>query len=205
MLILISVSRTDPGATDEARADSTLRTDASLPPDQKMSLHQRSQQMMAMMQEAAVRAKAESVMGGGGGSMMSGHSGSTRPGHHAQSMSLGSYDAFGAAAAGGMPYGYAPQHPMMMMMPQQQHMPAFAPSFAMSQPFFQPHLAPQQQQQHFYGMPSYAGSAIGFSGPQAPAQAAPSAVGIPSKASGMARRPVGHGRASSAIGTGYRG
>ncbi|GAA5862600.1 hypothetical protein JCM3774_001074 [Rhodotorula dairenensis] len=188
---------------------------ASLPPDQKMSLHQRSQQMMAMMQEAAVRAKAESVMGGGGGggSTMSGHSGS-RPTGHGQSMSMGSYDAF--AGSMGMPYGgYPQQHPMMMMQQQQaQHMPPFAPPFAMSQHFFQPQF-PQQPPppQHFYGMPAYAGSAIGFSSAgHGVGQAAPSAIGIPSKASGMsaatARRTAaatgGHGRPASAIGTGYR-
>lgn len=172
---------------------------------------------MAMMQEAAVRARAESVMGGGGasgGSMMSGHSGNRTAGH-GQSMSLGSYDAF-AAGGMGMSYGgYLQQHPMMMMQQQQQHhMPPFAPPFAMSQHFFQPqfHQPPPPPQQPFYGMPAYAGSAIGFSGagPRV-GQAAPSAIGIPSKASGMsataARRTGaagGHGRAASAIGTGYR-
>ncbi|GAA5976428.1 hypothetical protein JCM10908_005497 [Rhodotorula pacifica] len=186
---------------------------ASLPPDQKMSLHQRSQQMMAMMQEAAVQAKAESVMGGGGGggSTLSGHGGS-RPIGHSQSMSMGTFDAFAAAAGGmGMPYGYPQQHqhPMMMMQQHQhqQHMPPFAPPFAMSQHFFQPQFPQQYQPHQFYGMPAYAGSAIGFSGGHGVGQpAAPSAIGIPSKASGMsaARRPAGHGRPASAIGTGHR-
>ncbi|BGP23214.1 hypothetical protein Rt10032_c02g1033 [Rhodotorula toruloides] len=161
---------------------------ASLPPDQKMSLHQRASQMMAMMQEAAVRAKAESVAGsaiggsassdlGGGGSMHGGH----MPG-----VSLGSYDAF----YGGM-YGQ-PQHPFQHhhhhMPSQGVHLPPFAPSFAMSQPFFQPQAHPG-----FYGMPAYAGSAIGL--PSGPA----STMSMPG-----AQRSSAAGRASSAVGIGQR-
>ncbi|BGP30515.1 hypothetical protein JCM10296v2_002270 [Rhodotorula toruloides] len=167
---------------------------ASLPPDQKMSLHQRASQMMAMMQEAAVRAKAESVVGsamGGSGSSDFGGSGGSMRGGHMPSMSLGSYDAF-YGGMGGM-YGQPqPQHPFQQqhhhMPSQSMHLPPFAPSFAMSQPFFQPQAHPG-----FYGMPAYAGSAMGL--PSGPA----STMGVPG-----AQRPSAAGKASSAVGTGQR-
>lgn len=98
---------------------------ASLPNDQKLALHQRSGQMMAMMQHAALTARAESVVGGGsaagsvhgGGSQIGG--GSSSIGHAAgRSMSVSS----GMGAMGGMPG--MPQMSMMPMMahPQQQGM-----------------------------------------------------------------------------------
>ncbi|GAA6028119.1 hypothetical protein JCM8097_001879 [Rhodosporidiobolus ruineniae] len=184
---------------------------ASLPPDQKMSLHQRSQQMMAMMQQAAVQAHAESVIGGGsaiggqggdGGSMLGGQPGG-RPmsafdgmggyggmGHHQHSPSM-QFGAMGHLGGGGG-YGAFPA--------QAAHLPPFAPPYAMSQPFFQ---HPQQQMgmlhhpqhQSMYGMPGYAGSAIGFGGGGgAPA----SIMGVPTGPGGGGGR--GGQRAASTIG-----
>lgn len=127
-----------------------------------MSLHQRSQQMMQMMAQAAYQAKAESTGGwdsgsqvGGGASSMVG--GQEPPANRAAHMSFGSpmlgFPGMGMGMPMGMPmmppgYGYGPMPPMP-----NSHLPPFAPSMAASRQFFQ-----QQQQQ-----PTYAGSAIGFS------------------------------------------
>ncbi|BGP14457.1 hypothetical protein JCM10213_004579 [Rhodosporidiobolus nylandii] len=172
---------------------------ASLPPDQKMSLHQRAQQMMEMMQQAAMQAHTESVIAGstlgGGGSMLNGAGGGGQ--HVRGSMSMGGLDMM-AGAGGRSGVGHA-QHASMQFgggmfggadpygtLPRGAHLPPFAPPFAMSQPFFQP-PAPQSM----YGMPAYAGSAIGFGG-GAPA----SMMGLPT---GPQRGRAG-GRASSTIG-----
>ncbi|GAA6052723.1 hypothetical protein JCM3770_007194 [Rhodotorula araucariae] len=173
---------------------------ASLPLDQKMSLHQRAAQMMAMMQQAALQARAESVIAG---SVIGGHGGSDHGsslngngagGGHGASLSLGSLGAFGGG--GGFGHGHAPSASM--------HLPPFAPSFAMSQPFFhQAQYAPIPPPASFYGMPAYAGSAMGF--PTGPV----SSYGVPGSAMGVSPAPHPQGqRASpavrSAMGTGGR-
>ncbi|GAA5855879.1 hypothetical protein JCM8547_000399 [Rhodosporidiobolus lusitaniae] len=172
---------------------------ASLPPDQKMSLHQRAQQMMAMMQQAAVQAHAESVIGGDGASMLNGGGGSQLRGST-------SMDTLGGISDGRAGYGHSPSMQFGMLgqagdpygtFPRHSHLPAFAPSFAMSQPFFQPQ--PQQfAPAGMYGMPAYAGSAIGFGG-----GAPGSMLGVPTgkqqqQQQQQQRRAAG--RASSTIG-----
>ncbi|BGP46603.1 hypothetical protein JCM10450v2_002450 [Rhodotorula kratochvilovae] len=181
--------------------------DASLPPDQKMSLHNRAAQMMAMMQQAALQARAESVIAGSmiGGQGGSDHASSLRSsggaggGGHGASMSLGSLDAFGGGGgfAHSLGHGHAPSASM--------HLPPFAPSFAMSQPFFHPaQYAPVPPPGSFYGMPAYAGSAIGF--PTAPM----STYGAPGSVMGVSPSPLPQGhraggaRAASMMGTGAR-
>ncbi|GAA5911795.1 hypothetical protein JCM6882_003357 [Rhodosporidiobolus microsporus] len=188
---------------------------ASLPPDQKMSLHQRAHQMMAMMQQAALQARAESVAGSaiggdGGGSSLNGSGGQHLRGSasmgglnmmmmqqqqqqqammagggglgHHHSPSMQSFAGLGGGGGITDPYG---------TLPRGARLPPFAPPYAMSQPFFQhPVAAPQS----VYGMPAYAGSAIGFGGGGAPA----SMMGVPT--GGVGGRAGG--RAASTIGMG---
>ena len=187
--------------------------DASLPLDQKMSLHQRAAQMMQMMHQASLQARAESVVAG---SMLGGHDGASsnqsfRGGlggggggmGHGSSMSLGSFDQFAQGGAGyGQGHGGHHQHSSSMQLP------PFAPSFAMSQPFFHP--AQYSQAPSLYGMPAYAGSALGFStGPPMSAYggggAPQSVMGHPAS-TGQLRSSGGRGgaRAASTMGTGPR-
>ncbi|GAA5974218.1 hypothetical protein JCM11641_003334 [Rhodosporidiobolus odoratus] len=177
---------------------------ASLPPDQKMSLHQRAQQMMAMMQQAALQARAESVAGSaiggdGGGSMVNG--GGAGGQHVRGSMSMGGLDMMGM----GMPQrgGMGHQHSASLQFgpgggfsdpygtfPRNARLPPFAPPHAMSQAFFQ--ALPATQSMH--GMPAYAGSAFGFG-----AGDGGSMLGLPGGQQGRAS-----GRAASTIGMGQR-
>ncbi|GAA5892994.1 hypothetical protein JCM8208_004147 [Rhodotorula glutinis] len=186
---------------------------ASLPLDQKMSLHQRAAQMMQMMHQASLQARAETVVAG---SMIGGHDGSSsnqsfRGGlgggmGHGSSMSLGSFDQFtqsGAGAGYGQGHGGHHQHSSSMQLP------PFAPSFAMSQPFFH-HPAQYSQAPSLYGMPAYAGSALGFStGPMSAygggGGAPQSVMGHPAS-TGQLRSSGGRGgaRAASTMGTGPR-
>ncbi|KAM0788469.1 hypothetical protein ACM66B_001602 [Microbotryomycetes sp. NB124-2] len=188
---------------------------ASLPNDQKMQLHQRSQQMMQMMAQAAMQAKAESEAGWDGSSQMSGstaHARAPPPGrrHVPGSMSMGQLSAFGAMPPmmvhNGMPsFGmHAPQAKPL----QQQHddrgtfrhakLPPFAPSFAMSQPMFQPSM--------------YAGSSFGLASPShrhpvvTPKTSAGSALGVgrSSPSSSSPRHSQQHLASASALGVGFR-
>ncbi|GAA5905701.1 uncharacterized protein JCM6883_005417 [Sporobolomyces salmoneus] len=147
---------------------------ASLPLDQKMSLHQRSQQMMAMMQQAAIQAQAESVIGGGSamggygsreGSMIGGSSigvaggggggGSGPRGRlHGASMSMSNLESLSSYGYGGGPSQFNAGA----------RLPPFAPTFAMSAPFMHPGIQAPQHPGSLYQTPSYANSAIGFSG-----------------------------------------
>ncbi|GAA5938894.1 hypothetical protein JCM1841_000844 [Sporobolomyces salmonicolor] len=190
---------------------------ASLPPDQKMSLHQRSQQMMAMMAQAALHARAESVMagsaiggyGGGGDSMLNGGGsmrGGATAGHMRGTMSMGNLDALGGyGAPGGRfdPFGMLGGHPSQQQHPQfnsHSHLPPFAPSFAMSQAFMQHGMTAQAPSPSLYAMPAYAGSAIGF--PTGGMGIGPaSMMGVPSSGGGRKDRGV---RAASTIGLGQR-
>ncbi|GAA5907318.1 hypothetical protein JCM5296_002690 [Sporobolomyces johnsonii] len=189
---------------------------ASLPPDQKMSLHQRSQQMMAMMAQAALHARAESVMagsaiggyGGGGDSMLNGGGnmrGGPAAGHMRGTMSMGNLDVLGGY---GSPGGGFDQFGMLgghASQPQQQfnahsHLPPFAPSFAMSQAFMQHGMTAHAPSPSLYAMPAYAGSAIGF--PTGGMGMGPaSMMGVPSSGGGRKDRGV---RAASTIGLGQR-
>ncbi|GAA6000182.1 hypothetical protein JCM10207_007893 [Rhodosporidiobolus poonsookiae] len=179
---------------------------ASLPPDQKMSLHQRAQQMMAMMQQAALQARAESVigstMGGDGGSMLNGGGGGAGgPGHLRGSMSMGGLDMMAmqqqqqqqqmAMGMGGLGHQHSPSmqfNPAMAgadpygTFPRGARLPPFAPPFAMSQPFF-------QGSPSMYGMPAYAGSAIGFGGGPGSMMGGP--TGAPGRAGGKAASTIG--------------
>ncbi|GAA5943094.1 hypothetical protein JCM3775_000644 [Rhodotorula graminis] len=188
---------------------------ASLPLDHKMSLHQRAAQMMQMMHQASLQARAESVVAG---SMLGGHDGSSNQSFrgglggsgggmgHGSSMSLGSFDQFAQGGAGaGYGQGHGPhQHSSSMQLP------PFAPSFAMSQPFFHP--AQYSQAPSLYGMPAYAGSALGFStGPMSAyggggGGAPQSVMGHPAS-TGQLRASGGRGggaRAASTMGTAPR-
>ncbi|GAA6014545.1 hypothetical protein JCM11491_004535 [Sporobolomyces phaffii] len=139
---------------------------ASLPLDQKMSLHQRSQQMMAMMQQAAIQASvvAGSAVGGATsreGSMLGGECGPRRGGGgggagprgrlHGASMSMSNLESF---AAGQTQFNVGAR------------LPPFAPTFAMSNAFMQPGIPAyhhHQQSGSVYQVPTYANSALGFS------------------------------------------
>ncbi|GAA5851418.1 hypothetical protein JCM9279_001060 [Rhodotorula babjevae] len=179
---------------------------ASLPLDQKMSLHQRAAQMMQMMHQASLQARAESVVAG---SMLGGHDGSPsnqsfRGGGvgHGSSMSLGSFDQFSPQGGAGYGQGHGGHHQHSSSM----QLPPFAPSFAMSQPFF--HTAQYSQAPSLYGMPAYAGSALGFStGPPMSAYggAPQSVMGHPAS-TGQLRSSGGRSgaRAASTMGTGPR-
>ncbi|GAA5998254.1 uncharacterized protein JCM10292_001076 [Rhodotorula paludigena] len=163
---------------------------ASLPPDQKMSLHQRAGQMMAMMQQAALQARAESVAGSVIGAQDDASIRSGAKGHLHGSASLGSLNSF--MGAGG--YGHAQQPSMASM-----HLPPFAPTYAMSQPFLHPAQYAPAPQHAFYGMPAYAGSALGF--PTAPMStlgggAPGSMMGVPASGGAPVMRANGY-RASS--------
>ncbi|GAA5946880.1 hypothetical protein JCM3765_002056 [Sporobolomyces pararoseus] len=142
---------------------------ASLPLDQKMSLHQRSQQMMAMMQQAAMQAKAESVAGSAMGGSYGSREGSMIGGEnnlrggagprgrlHGASMSMSNLDSFASYGGGGQPQFNAGAR-----------LPPFAPSFAMSAPFMHPGIAAHQHQHSgsVYGVPGYANSAVGLNSP----------------------------------------
>jgi hypothetical protein len=120
--------------------------------------------MMAMMQQAAMQAKAESVVAGsamGGsygsreGSMLGGESnlrggGGPRGRLHGASMSMSNLDSFS-------------QQPQFNA---GARLPPFAPTFAMSAPFMHPGLpAHHQHSGSLYQVPNYANSAIGFSPP----------------------------------------
>lgn len=97
---------------------------ASLPNDQKLSLHQRSAQMMGMMQQAALSARAESMVGVGGGQWGEGSQeggaggGGQRPGSamgsHGGGGGMGGRRASVQSSMSGM--GGMPMHPMMMGM-----------------------------------------------------------------------------------------
>ncbi|KAK4058472.1 hypothetical protein OIO90_000633 [Microbotryomycetes sp. JL221] len=162
---------------------------ASLPNDQKMQLHQRSQQMMQMMAQAAMQAKAESEAGWDGSSQMSGSTSNHRATrrHIPGSMSMGNLAAFssmpnthpmmsmmgygaGAAAANLSMYGmHAPQAVPLSSYGQQQPMrgaklPPFAPTFAMSQPMYQPSMYAGSS----LGQPMTASSAMGVSPSSSP-------------------------------------
>ncbi|GAA5821429.1 hypothetical protein JCM11251_004620 [Rhodosporidiobolus azoricus] len=178
---------------------------ASLPPDQKMSLHQRAQQMMVMMQQAALQAHTESdvgsaIGGDGGGSSLNGSRGG---GHHLRgSASVGGLNMMNGMRMGGN--GGHRQSPSMQSfagqggdpygtLPRGARLPPFAPPYAMSQPFFQhPAAAPQSM----YGMPSYAGSMMAFGGGGG---GAGSMMGVPTGGQGRAA-----GKAASTMGTGGR-
>lgn len=99
---------------------------ASLPNDQKLSLHQRSAQMMGMMQQAALSARAESMVSGqwDDGSQVGVQGGGA---HQRPGSAMGSHGV--ARAGGGMPrpssvqsmasmggMGGMPMHPLMMNM-----------------------------------------------------------------------------------------
>ena len=122
---------------------------------------------MAMMQQAAMQAKAESVVGGsaiGGsygsreGSMIGGAGAGPRGRLHGASMSMSNLDSFTSYGGGGQPQFNAGAR-----------LPPFAPSFAMSAPFMHPGIPAQHpHHQHsgsVYGIPGYANSAIGFNSP----------------------------------------
>lgn len=152
---------------------------ASLPPDQKMGLHHRAQQMMAMMAQAAEQAKAESTAGWESGSITGsdGRRGSRMSGSRSGDMSM----LGGGGMSQSMPsMGYGFGYPMTMP---GGRLPPFAPSMQMSQTFF------NEQPPN----PYYAGSAMGYPGAQ-------SAVGAPTGRSGGGQ-PRG---SASVIGTGRR-
>ncbi|KAK4053438.1 hypothetical protein OIV83_001604 [Microbotryomycetes sp. JL201] len=173
---------------------------ASLPNDQKMQLHQRSQQMMQMMAQAAMQAKAESEAGWDGSSHMSGSTAqANRPPvgrrHVPGSMSMGQLSAFGAMPM--MGYSQFNMHAPQVTSLQQQHndrasgfrnakLPPFAPSFAMSQPMFQPSMYAGSS----FG-PSTTGSAIGVGGRHGSASSSP-------------RHSLGNRVSSSALGVSRR-
>ncbi|GAA5939715.1 uncharacterized protein JCM15063_005267 [Sporobolomyces koalae] len=190
-------SRTYSASHGAARSSLLPATDASLPPDQKMSLHQRSQQMMAMMQQAAVQAKAESVagsaMGGYGnheGSMLGGE-GSARTGAprgprgnlHGASMSMSNLNSFAS---------YGSIQPQVNA---SARLPPFAPSFAMSAPFMHPGMTAHQHSASLYQAPAYANSSIGFS-PAMHTGGRGSIIGAPTNSKGL--NPGG--RAASMLG-----
>ncbi|GAA6062234.1 hypothetical protein JCM10212_000813 [Sporobolomyces blumeae] len=173
---------------------------ASLPPDQKMSLHQRSQQMMAMMAQAAMQAKAESVTGsaiGGGyggndGSMIGGEGGGAhrgpRGGMHGASMSMSNLGSFAS-------YG----HFQADQFNANARLPPFAPSFQMSAPFM--HAGMHAPSNSLYQMPGFAGSALGFAPSMYAGPGGGSVVGGPAKGQGGRRGSfVPGGRAASMMG-----
>ncbi|KAL8277580.1 hypothetical protein RQP46_010012 [Phenoliferia psychrophenolica] len=166
---------------------------ASLPPDQKMSLHQRSQQMMQMMAQAAYQAKAESTAGWETGSQLSGsasvvggqggqhdhHQQQQQQQHHQQRQSMGPAPpmmAFGSPMMGfpggpGGGFGMPPMHPMQMQMQMPMGMPygfgygaPMGPMPGSRLPPFAPSMADSRQFfQQNQQQANYAGSAIGFS------------------------------------------
>jgi len=164
-----------------------------------MSLHQRSQQMMIMMNQAAMQAKAESVAGsaigggGAGGSMIGGERGGPRGNLHGASMSMSNLGQF-ASYGNGSPQQQQQFNPNARL-------PPFAPPFAMSAPFMHPGIPTHQHSGSLYQMPAYAGSAIGFS----PSMqfGGGSVVGTPTNAGGRKGLNPG-GRASSMMGFGQR-
>lgn len=167
-----------------------------------MSLHQRSQQMMAMMQQAAIQAQAESVVGstmGGAygsreGSMLGGESTMRGAGGgdagprgrlHGASMSMSNLDSFGS-------YGGSPRGGGQPQFNAGARLPPFAPTFAMSAPFMHPGVAGHQHSGSLYQSPTYANSAIGFS----PVRGGGSTIGGPTNNKGL--NPGG--RAASMMG-----
>lgn len=128
---------------------------ASLPPDQKMGLHHRAQQMMTMMAQAAEQAKAESVAGWESGSSTGSEGGKRNSGRR----SVGDMSMLGGGTSPSMGNGFG--YPMPMP---GGRLPPFAPSLRMSQTFFNE-------------VPSYAGSAMGYAGSQ-------SVLGVPTGRSG---------------------
>ncbi|ORY74298.1 hypothetical protein BCR35DRAFT_142278 [Leucosporidium creatinivorum] len=152
---------------------------ASLPNDQKMQLHQRSQQMMQMMAQAAYQAKAESQAGWETGSNVSGSS-SHVGGPPQQRASVASFNSFGPGGGGmspmmgmGMPpmMGYgAPYGAMGMPLHPPQPVPA-SPQSSYSTSSYQqmprnarlPPFAPSfAMSQPMFQQSMYAGSAIGM-------------------------------------------
>lgn len=161
---------------------------ASLPPDQKLGLHARAQQMMQMMQGFSLQAQAESTIGYGEGSQVSGH-GSEAGG----AAGGGEYGMYGGPQMGfgGTGYGYPQMNYGGYSSMPGSRLPPFAPSMASSQPFF-------QQPQAFF--PNYPPPSSNFGG------YASSDVGVTSGSGGVGRshRPVRGRAAASVIGTGRR-
>lgn len=164
--------------------------------------------MMSMMQQAALQARAESVAGSAlgmdGGSMLGGYGGGGGNGQGVRpSASMTGLDQLGGGGGGGGGYGHQHTSSMSSMQYgfspdpyahlQRGNLPAFAPSFNMSQQFFQ-HPAQQYQQSMYGGMPPhYAGSAMGYGGGGGGGPLG-SMLGVPPS------QKKGGGRAASTIG-----
>jgi hypothetical protein len=189
---------------------------ASLPPDQRLSLHARAAQMMQLMAQAAMQAKVDSQAGWETGSNTSrgsvGSNASGGPGMYGGGPPSGGMYGNGMGMMGmppmGMGMGMGGQLPPngayayggYGAMPPGSRLPPFAPSRATSQPFFQP---PPLLPFGPMGMGMYPQSSMAFMG-QAPPPA-PSSIGtstrIANSEMGGSGRPVRESRRSFSSGT----